>query len=70
MLDYMATAPTIEAEEGGGCFDGVLAYSCDAAFAAQVMIRHAAESCYEPPLFRFAVFINGATPLRVFKVGE
>ncbi|KAH8906679.1 hypothetical protein BR93DRAFT_927518 [Coniochaeta sp. PMI_546] len=54
-------------EEGG--FDGVLGYSGGAAFAAQAMIRHNLSEAGEP-LFRFAIFINGGTPLKVFGLGE
>ncbi|KAL6882159.1 hypothetical protein HDV57DRAFT_50391 [Trichoderma longibrachiatum] len=54
-------------EEGG--FDGVLGYSGGAAFAAQAIIRH---SQREPsqPLFRFAIFINGGTPIKAFSLSE
>lgn len=55
-------------EEGG--FDGVLGYSGGAAFAAQVMIHHSRANEGGEPLFRFAVFINGGTPLKVFAVAE
>lgn len=54
-------------QEGG--FDGVLGYSGGAAFAAQAIIRHSQRDAAEP-LFRFAVFINGATPLKTFSLSE
>ncbi|KAL7940180.1 serine hydrolase FSH [Trichoderma barbatum] len=54
-------------QEGG--FDGVLGYSGGAAFAAQAIIRHSQRDTVEP-LFRFAVFINGGTPLKAFSVNE
>ncbi|EHK18627.1 uncharacterized protein TRIVIDRAFT_69863 [Trichoderma virens Gv29-8] len=54
-------------QEGG--FDGVLGYSGGAAFAAQVIIRHSQRDTVEP-LFRFAVFINGGTPLKAFSLNE
>ncbi|UKZ78629.1 hypothetical protein TrVFT333_006375 [Trichoderma virens FT-333] len=40
-----------------------------AAFAAQVIIRHSQTDTVEP-LFRFAVFINGGTPLKAFSLNE
>ncbi|KAL1984583.1 hypothetical protein VTN96DRAFT_8885 [Rasamsonia emersonii] len=56
-----------------GPFDGVLAYSGGTALAAQVIIRDALENPFkmadERP-FRFAVFINGVTPLRVFSLAD
>ncbi|OIW27859.1 hypothetical protein CONLIGDRAFT_716264 [Coniochaeta ligniaria NRRL 30616] len=54
-------------EEGG--FDGVLGYSGGAAFAAQTIIRHSLTDAAEP-LFRFAIFINGGTPLKVFDLDK
>ncbi|KAH8898478.1 hypothetical protein GQ53DRAFT_678715 [Thozetella sp. PMI_491] len=54
-------------QEGG--FDGVLGYSGGAAFAAQAMIRHSQKDTGEP-LFRFAIFINGGTPLKAFPMEE
>ncbi|KAI5460918.1 serine hydrolase FSH [Mariannaea sp. PMI_226] len=53
--------------EGG--YDGVLGYSGGAAFAAQVMARHSRQG-HSEPLFRFAIFINGGTPLKVFSLSE
>ncbi len=56
-----------------GPFDGVLGYSGGAALAAQLIIRHREENPFSPSSerpFRFAVFINGATPLRVFQVAD
>lgn len=52
-------------QEGG--FDGVLGYSGGAAFAAQAIIRHSQRDPSEP-LFRFAIFINGGTPLKAFSL--
>lgn len=60
----------LELIEQDGPFDGVLGYSAGAAFAAQVMIRHALIDPTGTPLFRFAVFINGGTPLKVFKLAD
>ncbi|RFU81710.1 hypothetical protein TARUN_495 [Trichoderma arundinaceum] len=54
-------------QEGG--FDGVLGYSGGAAFAAQAIIRHSQRDP-STPLFRFAIFINGGTPLKVFSLSE
>ncbi|TFB01564.1 hypothetical protein CCMA1212_006603 [Trichoderma ghanense] len=54
-------------EEGG--FDGVLGYSGGAAFAAQAIIRHSQKGPSEP-LFRFAIFINGGTPIKAFYLSE
>ncbi|KAM0449906.1 hypothetical protein ACHAPV_006905 [Trichoderma viride] len=54
-------------EEGG--FDGVLGYSGGAAFAAQAIIRHNQTDPSEP-LFRFAIFVNGGTPIKVFTLSE
>lgn len=51
-----------------GPFDGVCAYSGGAALAAELMIEAARSESAIEPLFRFAVFVNGATPLRVFPV--
>jgi hypothetical protein len=53
-----------------GPFDGVLAYSGGASLAAQLIIKdmqdHPFKLPHERP-FRFAIFINGASPLHVFK---
>lgn len=54
-------------QEGG--FDGVLGYSGGAAFAAQAIIRHSQRDTSEP-LFRFAIFINGGTPIKAFSLSE
>ncbi|KAH0489786.1 hypothetical protein TgHK011_001284 [Trichoderma gracile] len=54
-------------EEGG--FDGVLGYSGGAAFAAQAIIRHSQREPNEP-LFRFAIFINGGTPIKAFSLRD
>ncbi|EGP82584.1 uncharacterized protein MYCGRDRAFT_97426 [Zymoseptoria tritici IPO323] len=51
-----------------GPFDGVLAYSGGAGLAAEMLI--AQDPLALEPLFRFAVFINGASPLRVFKLAD
>jgi len=51
-----------------GPFDGVIAYSMGAMLASQVIMRCARENPYDPPPFRFAVFINGATPIRAFPI--
>ncbi|KZF19524.1 hypothetical protein L228DRAFT_251141 [Xylona heveae TC161] len=61
----------IAAEEGP--FDGILGYSQGATLAAQVLIRYANENPFaavdEMP-FRFAVFINGATPGGLFALPD
>lgn len=51
-----------------GPFDGVFAYSGGAALAAELIIEAAHSEPTDKPLFRFAVFVNGASPLRVFHV--
>ena len=53
-----------------GDFDGVLGYSGGAAFAAQAMIRHSLQDSTAIPLFRFAIFINGGTPLKAFNLED
>ena len=56
-----------------GPFDGVLAYSGGAALAAEVIIRDVLANPFTLPserLFRFAIFINGASPLRVFRLED
>lgn len=56
-----------------GPFDGVLGYSGGAALAAEIIIRDAMANPYGLPderPFRFAVFINGASPLRCFRLEE
>ncbi|WPH00653.1 Hypothetical protein R9X50_00348300 [Acrodontium crateriforme] len=54
-----------------GPFDGVLGYSGGAAVAAEIIARNALSDPFaiERP-FRFAIFINGASPLRVFTLDE
>jgi hypothetical protein len=54
-----------------GPYDGILGYSQGATLAAQVLIKDALETAQDPkhhPPFKFAIFFNGATPSRVFKV--
>lgn len=53
-----------------GPFDGVFAYSGGAALAAELIIDAAQSESYIEPLFRFAVFVNGASPLRIFHVDD
>jgi hypothetical protein len=59
----------IIAEEGP--FDGVLGYSGGAALAAEILAQanHDDPFAIERP-FRFAVFINGASPLRCFAMED
>lgn len=66
-------ADLLEVIRDEGPFEGVLGYSGGAALAAQLIIK----DCEANPLalpherpFRFAVFINGASPLRVFTMDE
>ncbi|KAF3481105.1 uncharacterized protein GIQ15_03864 [Arthroderma uncinatum] len=57
--------------EDQGPFDGVLGYSGGAAIAAQLLIRDRRENPSKLPherIFRWAVFINGGTPLDVFNI--
>ncbi|KAH8815398.1 hypothetical protein F5884DRAFT_177103 [Xylogone sp. PMI_703] len=59
--------------EEEGPFDGVLAYSGGAALAAQLIIKDAQQNPFKLPHerpFRFAIFINGASPIHVFKVDD
>lgn len=54
--------------EQEGPFDGVLAYSGGTALASQLIIRDSLKNAFSLPEerpFRFAVFINGVTPLKV-----
>ena len=67
---YDAEVRLLELIEEEGGFDGVMGYSMGAAFAAQVMIHHSRCSDGAEPLFRFAVFINGGTPLKAFEVAK
>ena len=56
-----------------GPFDGVLGYSGGAALAAEIIIRDVIADPFKIPSerpFRFAVFINGASPLRVFNLKD
>ncbi|CAI7581472.1 unnamed protein product [Penicillium bialowiezense] len=46
----------------GNPFDGVLGFSQGAALAASMIVHHSRTRPAEPPLFRVAVFICGATP--------
>ncbi|KAL5349426.1 hypothetical protein ACLOAV_005717 [Pseudogymnoascus australis] len=57
--------------EEEGPFDGVLGYSGGAALASQIIIRDAIAHPFKSPNefpFRFAIFINGASPLRAFRL--
>jgi hypothetical protein len=59
------------AEEGP--FDGMIGYSGGAALGAQLLIRDRQRNPTRLPherLFRWAVFINGGTPLEVFRVAD
>ena len=59
--------------EEDGPFDGVLSYSGGASLAAQLIIKDAQDHPFKLPHerpFRFAIFINGASPLHVFKVAD
>jgi hypothetical protein len=59
--------------EEDGPFDGVLSYSGGASLAAQLIIKDAQTHPFKLPHerpFRFAVFINGASPLHVFKCSD
>ncbi|KAF2207328.1 hypothetical protein CERZMDRAFT_102425 [Cercospora zeae-maydis SCOH1-5] len=51
-----------------GPFDGVLGYSGGAALASELLISQ--DPLALDPIFRFAIFINGASPLRVFKLED
>jgi len=53
-----------------GPFDGVFAYSGGAALAAELLIDAAQSDSTIEPLFRFAIFVNGASPIRVFNVED
>lgn len=53
-----------------GPFDGVFAYSGGAALAAELLIDAAQSEPTAEPLFRFAIFVNGASPIRVFGVDD
>ncbi|EDU39481.1 hypothetical protein A1F94_011940 [Pyrenophora tritici-repentis] len=53
-----------------GLFDGVFGYSGGAALAAELIIEAAKSEPASEPLFRFAVFVNSASPLRVFYVDD
>jgi hypothetical protein len=63
----------LEIIDNEGPFDGVLGYSGGGGLAAQLIIRdqerYPGKMPSERP-FRFAVFFNGTTPFRTFKVGE
>ncbi|KAI9732731.1 MAG: hypothetical protein M1818_007465 [Claussenomyces sp. TS43310] len=63
----------LELIENEGPFDGVLGYSGGASLAAQIIIRDAQQHPYKLPHerpFRFAIFINGASPLHVFSLAD
>ena len=56
-----------------GPFDGIIGYSGGAALAAELIIRDAIANPFSVPEerpFRFAVFINGASPLRVLQLED
>ena len=56
-----------------GPLDGVLGYSGGAALAAEIIIRDTINHPFKLPderPFRFAIFINGASPLRVFDMAK
>jgi hypothetical protein len=59
--------------EESGPFDGCLGFCGGASIAAQLIISdlldHPDKLASERP-FRFAVFVNGATPFRVFRLGD
>ena len=65
-----ADAQLLDLIEHEGGFDGVLGYSGGAGFAAQAMIRHSQQDPSGDSLFRFAIFINGATPLKTFTLSD
>lgn len=59
--------------ERDGPFDGVLGYSGGAALAAEIIIRDQIANPFKLPSerpFRFAIFINGASPLKVFRLED
>ncbi|OCL09855.1 hypothetical protein AOQ84DRAFT_387884 [Glonium stellatum] len=59
--------------EEEGPFAGVIGYSGGAALTGQAIIRHSLENPWTGPEsrpFRFAVFINGSTPLKAFRLSE
>jgi hypothetical protein len=59
--------------EQEGPFDGVIGYSGGAALAAQLIIRDAKRKPWafsHERIFRWAVFINGGTPLEAFQLNE
>jgi hypothetical protein len=51
-----------------GPFDGVFGYSGGAALASELILGQDAFTL--DPIFRFAIFVNGASPLRVFKLED
>lgn len=54
-----------------GPFDGILGYSGGGALAAEVIARQATNGPFSmEPQIRFAIFINAASPLRVFHVND
>lgn len=59
--------------EQEGPFDGVIGYSGGATLAAQLIIRDSRENPWKlshERVFRGAVFINGATPIEVFRLSD
>ncbi|KAL1970829.1 hypothetical protein VTN77DRAFT_2663 [Rasamsonia byssochlamydoides] len=71
LLEFIKEEASSSSSAAAGYFDGVLGYSGGAAFAAQAFIRHKLQNPPDcPPLFRFAVFINGGTPLKAFSIND
>lgn len=59
--------------ENEGPFDGVIGYSGGASLAAQLLLKDAQENPTKLPherIFRWAIFINGGTPLDVFDISD
>ncbi|WEW58675.1 hypothetical protein PRK78_004143 [Emydomyces testavorans] len=59
--------------EEEGPFDGAIGYSGGAGLAAQLLIRDFKENPWKLPherVFRWAVFVNGATPLEIFQLSD
>ena len=66
-------AELLQIIDNDGPFDGVLAYSGGASLAAQIIIKDAQDYPFRLPHerpFRFAIFINGASPLHVFNCAD
>ncbi|EAS36038.3 uncharacterized protein CIMG_01392 [Coccidioides immitis RS] len=56
-----------------GPFDGAIGYSGGAGLIAQLLIRHFRENPWKLPherILRWAAFINGATPLEIFRLSD